>query len=118
MKIQPIKQLLLQCYDKVDIFIDDIKIPIDGVTYSRVSELLGKDRIEEIARMLSGNSVTNEAREASLINDFISFCWKTNIKFKIQQILNKIEYHDKKYHGNTINYPLKIQPIPFQIMII
>ena len=24
---------------------------------------------------------------------------KTNIKFKIQQILNKIEYHDKKYHG-------------------
>ena len=24
---------------------------------------------------------------------------KTNIKFKIQQILNEIEYHDKKYHG-------------------
>jgi DNA repair protein RecN (Recombination protein N) len=43
----------------------------DGVTYSKVSELLGNDRIEEIARMLSGNIVTPEAREAAyqLVND-------------------------------------------------
>jgi DNA repair protein RecN (Recombination protein N) len=47
------------------------KNTIDGVTYSRVSELLGKDRIEEIARMLSGNIVTPEARDAAyqLINN-------------------------------------------------
>ena len=44
---------------------------INNITYSKVTELYGKDRVEEIARMLSGNTVTIEAREAAskLLND-------------------------------------------------
>ena len=41
------------------------KNTIDNITYSKITELFGNDRIEEIARMLSGNTVTVEAREAA-----------------------------------------------------
>jgi len=44
---------------------------INNITYSKVTELYRKDRVEEIARMLSGDTVTIEAREAAskLLND-------------------------------------------------
>ena len=47
------------------------KNTINNKTFSKVSELFGKERIEEIARMLSGDTVTVEAREAAskLLND-------------------------------------------------
>ena len=41
------------------------KNTINEVTYSKVIKLHGDDRIEEIARMLSGDTVTTEAREAA-----------------------------------------------------
>ena len=41
------------------------KNTIDNITYSKITELFGSDRIEEIARMLSGDTVTDEAREAA-----------------------------------------------------
>jgi DNA repair protein RecN (Recombination protein N) len=34
---------------------------------SHVNEVSGKNRVEEIARMISGNRVTDEAREASRV---------------------------------------------------
>ena len=47
------------------------KNTINNITYSKVTELFGYDRIEEIARMLSGDVVTIEAREAAtrLLNE-------------------------------------------------
>ena len=44
---------------------------INNITYSKVTELYRKDKVEEIARMLSGDTVTIEAREAAskLLND-------------------------------------------------
>ena len=50
------------------------KNTINNKTYSKVTELYGKDRVEEIARMLSGDIITNEAREAAskLLHDKIT----------------------------------------------
>ena len=47
------------------------KSTINNISYSKVTELFGNDRVEEIARMLSGDTVTNEARNAAskLLND-------------------------------------------------
>ena len=47
------------------------KDTINKITFSKVTELFGNDRVEEIARMLSGDTVTIEAREAAskLLND-------------------------------------------------
>ena len=47
------------------------KNTINNSTQTRVTELFGKDRIEEIARMLSGDKITQEARDAAvnLINE-------------------------------------------------
>ena len=47
------------------------KNTINNNTQTQVTELFGKDRIEEIARMLSGDTITHEAREAAskLINE-------------------------------------------------
>ena len=44
---------------------------INDFTYSKVTKIVGNERIEEIARMLSGDTVTDEAREAAskLLND-------------------------------------------------
>ena len=41
------------------------KNTVNNITYSKITELFGNDRIEEIARMLSGDTVTVEAREAA-----------------------------------------------------
>ena len=41
------------------------KNTINNITYSKITKLFGNARIEEIARMLSGNTVTVEAREAA-----------------------------------------------------
>jgi DNA repair protein RecN (Recombination protein N) len=41
------------------------KNTVNNITYSKITELFGNDRIEEIARMLSGDKVTVEAREAA-----------------------------------------------------
>jgi len=41
------------------------KNTINNITYSKITELFGNARIEEIARMLSGDTVTVEAREAA-----------------------------------------------------
>jgi DNA repair ATPase RecN len=35
-------------------------------TYTSIIELSENEKIEEIARMLSGSNITNEAREAAL----------------------------------------------------
>ena len=50
------------------------KNTINNITQTKITELFGKDRIEEIARMLSGDTITNEAREAAskLINENFS----------------------------------------------
>ena len=50
------------------------KNTINNITQTKVTQLFGKDRIEEIARMLSGDTITNEAREAAskLINENFS----------------------------------------------
>ena len=50
------------------------KNTINNITQTKVTQLFGKDRIEEIARMLSGDKITNEAREAAskLINENFS----------------------------------------------
>ena len=47
---------------------------INNITQTKVTQLFGKDRIEEIARMLSGDTITNEAREAAsrLIDENLS----------------------------------------------
>ena len=41
------------------------KNTVNNITYSKITELFDNARIEEIARMLSGDSVTAEAREAA-----------------------------------------------------
>ena len=41
------------------------KNTVNNITYSKITELFGNARIEEIARMLSGDTVTVEAREAA-----------------------------------------------------
>ncbi len=41
------------------------KNTVNNMTYSKITELFGNARIEEIARMLSGDTVTVEAREAA-----------------------------------------------------
>ena len=38
-----------------------------GKTFSRVKQITGKDSVEEIARMISGDRITNEARDASRV---------------------------------------------------
>ena len=50
------------------------KNTINNITKTKVTQLFGKDRIEEIARMLSGDTITNEAREAAskLIDENLS----------------------------------------------
>ena len=42
------------------------KQDVKNKTISNVTELNINERIEEIARMVSGQSITNEAREAAL----------------------------------------------------
>ena len=39
----------------------------DGETFSRVKQITGKDSVEEIARMISGDRITDEARDASRV---------------------------------------------------
>ena len=38
-----------------------------GKTFSRVKQITGKDSVEEIARMISGDRITDEARDASRV---------------------------------------------------
>ena len=39
----------------------------DGKTLSRVKQIKGRDCVEEIARMISGDRITDEARDASRV---------------------------------------------------
>ena len=65
-------------------------------TLSKTYELSDEEKIEEIARMLSGSNVTNEARNAALklLNKM-----KIDPQNRLEYLKNQIIYHDELYHG-------------------
>ncbi len=84
-----IKQLLLQCYDKVDIYIDDIKIVYHDHNYKRINKSL---------------TVSSDKYPIDIFSEKLTSSWGINSKYCSNIMINNdINYNGGKFIDVRIN---------------